>query len=146
MPDAAFVPQPVDIHVGQMMRHYRKQAGLTQKDLADALDVSRQQIAKYEAAETSVPANKLFRAAEVLRIYVAQLFLQPDKAMPPRIDDQLMSAVSVVLNSDEGVELLAAFSQISRPQVRKRLVSMAKAVARSTQNISDPGEAVTTTA
>ena len=56
---------PIDIHVGKSVRFKRKMLGLTQRELGDIVDLSFQQVQKYEKGEnlyirrkfTSLPGN-----------------------------------------------------------------------------------------
>ena len=47
--------------IGENLRNLRKYAGLSQRHLAENLDISPQQIQKYEAGTNRIPAEKLYR-------------------------------------------------------------------------------------
>lgn len=131
MPEAQFKPEPVDVHVGKMLRHFRTIAGMSQADLASALDVQRQQIRKYERAEARITANKLFRAAQVFSIPVASFFSEPEHAVAFKTDEPHLAAIAALVQSDEGKELAAVFPKIASALVRKKIVALAKAVSVS---------------
>lgn len=67
-------PHPVDLHVGARIRLKRKMAGISQMQLADALDITFQQIQKYEAGANRISASKLHTAALVLKVSLAWFF------------------------------------------------------------------------
>jgi DNA-binding XRE family transcriptional regulator len=51
-------PDPVDLHVGGRIRMRRKLLGLSQEYLADALQLTFQQVQKYERGANRVSASK----------------------------------------------------------------------------------------
>lgn len=57
------------------LREYRKKAGLTQQQLAEALDVSRPAIARWENEDLYPAAKVIVRIAELLKCDVR--FLMP---------------------------------------------------------------------
>lgn len=131
MPDARYEPEPVDFHVGKMIRHYRTMAGMSQEGLAKAMGIGRQQIRKYEAAEARITANKLFHAARVLGVPVAHFFEMPDATAAPQIDHQMLEAVAAILRSEDGCELVMSFTKIARPAVRKRVAALTRALSNA---------------
>ena len=135
MSEAHYEPEAVDFHVGKMLRHYRVIAGMSQEGLAQAMDIGRQQIRKYESAQARITANKLFRAAQILSVSVSQFFEEPGAAAPPQIDNSLLEAIGALVRSDEGKELACIFPKIADPVVRKKIVALARAVSNSTASM-----------
>jgi transcriptional regulator with XRE-family HTH domain len=64
----------VDIHVGQRLKERRLILGLTQTDLAKRVDISFQQIQKYELGKNRVSASKLWGIAQILDVPVGYFF------------------------------------------------------------------------
>ncbi len=62
--------------LGLTISYYRKLKGLTQGDLAKAVDLSRTHISNLEAPgmKTSISLEKLFDIADVLNVPVAKFF------------------------------------------------------------------------
>lgn len=62
--------------LGLTIAYYRKARGLTQQDLADAVQISRTHMSNIEApnGKTSISLNKLFDIAEALDVPVKDLF------------------------------------------------------------------------
>ena len=56
-------PDPIDVEVGQRLRARRRVAGVTQAGLAEVLNLSFQQIQKYERGYNRVSASVLVRCA-----------------------------------------------------------------------------------
>ena len=64
-------PHPVDRHVGLRIRMRRKEMGISQERLAEALGITFQQVQKYERGANRVSASKLYEIAAALRAPVA---------------------------------------------------------------------------
>ena len=63
----------VDREIGQRIRLVRAASGMTQRDLALALDVTAQQVTKYEHGGNRVSAGQLVEIARTLKVPVARL-------------------------------------------------------------------------
>lgn len=68
------LPDPVDVHVGRVLRARRQELGQSQSELAEALGVSFQQIQKYERGTNRVSASMMFRAAQAQQVAPAYYF------------------------------------------------------------------------
>jgi transcriptional regulator with XRE-family HTH domain len=80
--------------VGRRLRRVRTEAGMTQKDLADAVDLSRASIANMEAGRQPFPAHMLFTLARALDVPVKDLLpdtsvLDDPEALPEAVTDGL---------------------------------------------------------
>jgi len=60
--------------IGQRMRQLREAAGLSQSEVAVFLDVSYQQVQKYERGSNKISIEKLQRLAEALRVPLTAFF------------------------------------------------------------------------
>ncbi|MDD2318820.1 MAG: helix-turn-helix transcriptional regulator [Geobacteraceae bacterium] len=60
--------------IGRKIRAFRQNACLTQEKLAELIDVTPQQIQKYEAGKTSISTTKLQIIANALRVSVSDFF------------------------------------------------------------------------
>ncbi|AXQ69261.1 putative HTH DNA binding protein [Caulobacter phage CcrBL9] len=67
-------PAPVDKHVGEKIRARRKIMGFSQQQLASALDLTFQQVQKYERGSNRVSASKLYDIAKFLQVPVSYFF------------------------------------------------------------------------
>lgn len=56
---------PINIEIGRRIRQRRAYLRVTQKQLADALEITAQQVQKYESGKNSIP---VFRLAALLKI------------------------------------------------------------------------------
>lgn len=63
-----------------MIKVLRDKASLTQEQLAEALEVSQQAVAKWETGEAKPRADKLPEIARILKCEIGDLFLEVHKA------------------------------------------------------------------
>lgn len=61
------------VQIGLNIMRYRKERGLTQEQLADLTDYSRNQIQRVETANAAPTMALLFDVAEALKVSVEQL-------------------------------------------------------------------------
>ncbi len=118
-------PHPVDRHVGLRIRMRRKEIGVSQERLAEALGITFQQVQKYERGANRVSASKLWEIAAALRTNVGYFY----EGLGERETAQPADAGQAFLLSGEGIELMAAFPRIAEPSVRRKIMELIRAVA-----------------
>lgn len=64
----------IDRHVANLMRQRRKELGITQQMLARTVDLSYQQIQKYETGVNRIGAGRLFCIAQALGVRTSFFF------------------------------------------------------------------------
>ena len=74
----------VDDHVGARIRLRRTLLGLTQEQVAAALNISYQQIQKYETGANRVSAGRLFQIAQRLGVDITYFFDGLDPNLAPK--------------------------------------------------------------
>jgi transcriptional regulator with XRE-family HTH domain len=135
--DEADGPHPVDRHVGLRIRMRRKELGISQERLAEALGLTFQQVQKYERAANRVSASKLWEIARALNTSVAYFYdglagsAEMEAAPAPN------RSAHAFLLTPEGVELATLFPRLPRARVRRRVVELIRALAE----LDDDGEA-----
>ena len=78
-------PDPKDIEVGHRVRAIRLEKGMSQEKLGDALDLTFQQVQKYEKGTNRIGAGRLQHIAEILGVPVADLFAPAaERTLGPR--------------------------------------------------------------
>ena len=112
---------PIDLHVGKMIRARRNAIDMPQTVLADALAVSFQQVQKYERGANRISASKLFEAARMLGLTPNDLFSglegMPESGSP-------FGLFADFLELDGAMDLARIFTALSTEQ-RRRLVALA---------------------
>ncbi|MGH6898888.1 MAG: helix-turn-helix domain-containing protein [Geminicoccaceae bacterium] len=113
----------IDQHVGERIRLRRAELGLTQEQLAEALDVSYQQIQKYETGANRISASRIFQMARRLDVDLGYFFEglsldDPTAQAPLEHGGRQRSAI----------ELVRKFAQIDDPQTRAAIAGLVKAI------------------
>ncbi len=70
------------MNLGENIYHYRTQKNMSQGDLADALEVSRQSVSKWENNSAVPELDKLMRMAQIFEITIDEL-VTGEEAVPP---------------------------------------------------------------
>ena len=122
-------PNPVDRHVGLRIRLRRKELGVSQEKLAEAIGLTFQQIQKYERAANRVSASKLFEMAKALDTSIGYFYEGLADSPAPVGADKPRDAVQEFLLTPEGIELASTFPQIPRGRVRRRILDLVRALA-----------------
>ena len=121
---AAAGPDPVDIHVGARVKLRRVLLGLSQGQLGDAINLTFQQVQKYERGANRISASMLHHIAQVLDVPVSFFFddMTDDYKLPPAQADDTMTL-------SESVELIRHYYGIPEA-VRRQVFQLVKAMAQ----------------
>lgn len=125
---------PVDLHIGQRVRHRRWLLGMTQQQLAQSVGIRFQQIQKYESGANRVSASRLWDLAKALDIPVSFFFEGlhgTDGAAEAASADGNVEAG--VLQNKETMDLIRAYYGLDEGP-RRRLLDLAKALSDSEQH------------
>jgi transcriptional regulator with XRE-family HTH domain len=116
------IARRVDAFVGGRIRERRTEMGLTQENLATALQISYQQVQKYEAGTNRVSAGRLFEIARKLEVDVAYFYQGLDPSLEVEPLDHGGKSRSVI-------ELVQNFGEISDPELRAAINGLVKSLA-----------------
>ncbi len=132
-------PRPVDVHVGSRVRSRRKILGMTQAKLGAAIELTFQQVQKYERGTNRIGASRLYQLSKVLDVPVSFFF----DDMPPQVAQTgqrrpfgFSESEAAVYEADtlakrETLELVRAYYRIKNEKVRKQVYQLAKTLARA---------------
>jgi transcriptional regulator with XRE-family HTH domain len=95
---------------------------MSQTDVGEALDVTFQQVQKYERGDNRASASTLVRVGRALSVSVASLLGEAD---PSAMDSPALPSLA----TRAGHELLDAYATISDVWVRRALVRLARTLA-----------------
>ncbi len=107
-----------DKAIGQRIRQLRRQAGVTQAQLAQKLGISAQQLQKYEKGSNKISASRLILLAEIFDLSVIA-FLEGKE----ETEREGMSDKSVI-------RLVRLYTRISSPELRQLLMLSAGVYSR----------------
>ena len=127
-------PNPIDIHVGSRVRMQRVLAGMSQQKLGDELDLTFQQVQKYEKGTNRIGASRLWELGRIFAVPV-QFFYDDlvvssaDRSMPGFSEPTTETNYTEFLNTREGIDLNRAFQKITDPKVRRNIVELVQSMA-----------------
>lgn len=122
-------PDPVDLHVGARVKMRRLAIGVSQEKLAEALDLTFQQVQKYEKGVNRIGASKLATIARVLGVAVGFFFEGvPGEAT---VYTEADSALARFMASREGVMIAAGFDRIDDPKLRGAIARFVRDAGRA---------------
>ena len=125
-------PNPIDKHVGARVRMRRLMVGMSQGKLGEALDVTFQQVQKYEKGANRIGASRLQQLARVLEVPPSYFFEgAPTGEMTATGFAEPDGNAYVVdfLSTNEGLQLNRAFAAIKDPKVRKKILDLVVSLA-----------------
>jgi transcriptional regulator with XRE-family HTH domain len=118
----------IEKEIGARLKAKRILKGMSQKHLADRLDVSIKQINKYESSENKISSERLFCLAKMFSVpidYFFQKFIEKDAKT-------LNSLRKNLLDSDEKelITLINAYTGIENKDVRNKIIHFIQSVPR----------------
>jgi transcriptional regulator with XRE-family HTH domain len=122
----------IDKLVSRRIKMRRMMLGLSQHDLGKAVDVSIQQIQKYEKATNRISSGKLYTLARFLKVPITYFYNQAEDSS--NIIGAIFSEDATNYNTDqqdtvtekEIVSLVKSFTDIKSPQSRKKIIELVK--------------------
>jgi transcriptional regulator with XRE-family HTH domain len=127
----------VDKHVGSRIRMRRMMLSMSQTKLGHALDISFQQVQKYEKGTNRVGSSRLQHISAILQVPVSFFFegLVPEgprQVTSPRASAaQLheLAGIDELMATRDGLVLAKAFMKIGNVQLRRRIVAVVEDLA-----------------
>lgn len=129
----------VDLHVGKRVRLRRTLLGMSQEQLGTELNITFQQVQKYERGANRVSASRLWDIGQILDVPINYFFDDMTentmRSSPRRVsrgseaidlsDEQIKDPMA----RRETLELVRTYYTIEKPLVRKRISEMVKSIA-----------------
>jgi transcriptional regulator with XRE-family HTH domain len=125
----------IDKLVSRKLKMRRMMLGLSQSDLGKAVDVSIQQVQKYEKATNRISSGKLFAFAKFLKVPVSYFYDKGENSTNTishilAEDQESYSAdESESITEKEILNLVKAFGEIKSSQSRKKIIELVKTMA-----------------
>jgi len=123
-------PNPVDQHVGLRIRLRRRELGMTQTELAEAIGLTFQQVQKYERAANRVSASKLWEMSRVLHTGVAYFYQGlAAESEPSALASAANEALRTLMLTPEGQDLAETFPRIRQSRIRRKLLELTRSIS-----------------
>lgn len=110
-----------DREIGRRIRIRRLALGMSQSTLGDALDITFQQIQKYEKGTNRVSSGRLQHIAKILDVPVTFFFND--------LGGSGGKEISVLLETAYSLRMLKALSRIHDRRIRRGAVNLIEAIA-----------------
>ncbi|KIE05069.1 Transcriptional regulator XRE family [Candidatus Jidaibacter acanthamoeba] len=141
----------VDLHVGQRLRKRRQELGMSQEKLGEAVQLTFQQIQKYEKGYNRISCSKLYEFAGILKTNIEYFFdglkalvngateevyiFKSDKNEYMTLDSA-SNQYEVAENINESLgneikEMVKYFKNISSKQAREHVLNLAKLLSEN---------------
>jgi transcriptional regulator with XRE-family HTH domain len=113
-----------DIEIGRKIRALRLERGLSQSGLADGIDLTFQQVQKYEKGVNRVSAGRLQRIADMLNTPV--MFFYAGMGAKPKKDER--NSGLALVQTKGAMRLLRAYADIGSRTTKYALVVLAESL------------------
>lgn len=121
----------IDAAVGATLRRLRRERGISQTQLAEALGLNAQQIQRYERGANRISASTLILAASALGVAPSDLLPNQAGSRTSSLTERLMDG------APGGDELLDAFKALKTPAERRSALRMMRSLGHETMQAAD---------
>ena len=123
----------VDRHVGTRLRMRRAIVGMSQEKLGAALDLTFQQVQKYEKGTNRISATRLRQISEILGVTIDYFYegLTEGGAPAGGFAESVGTRYEADIMTGDGLKLLRAFHRVGDAKVRRRILDLVEAFAAS---------------
>lgn len=128
-------PHPIDVHVGRRLRARRTILGMSQEELGETVNVTFQQVQKYERGLNRMGSSRLYEFSCVLNVDVSYFFEDYDVPVPTDrkkitiAEMQGLPEETARSTNKEILTLVRAYSSISTPDVRKKILALIRSIS-----------------
>ncbi|MDE1940034.1 MAG: helix-turn-helix transcriptional regulator [Alphaproteobacteria bacterium] len=129
----------LDCFIGGRIRAYRTERSLTQTQLAAHLNITFQQVQKYEDGTNRVSAARLFEIARVLEIPLLAFYPEAAGALAASDRPAEPERLSAFAASAEGMRLCRAFLRLQDTRLRRKIIAFMEEVAEAEECIEPVG-------
>jgi len=132
-------PDPIDVHVGQRLKARRVGLRISQSEIGKALDVTFQQIQKYENGANRIGASNLYKLSKALNVDVSYFFedMASDAKLKALSDQPAARFAHDPMTQPESIKLVHNYFRIASSAVRTRVFQLVKSIADQNSPGSD---------
>lgn len=118
-------PNEVDAVIGSNLKKIRKIRGLSQAELAEGLDITFQQVQKYEQIKNRLSASRLYQAAKVLECDITKFYDGIEDCLPHTNDNAFLD---LKRTDAVTVKIITLLNSIEDPSVKHKLLMFLKSI------------------
>ncbi len=129
----------IDSKIGARIKKFRTDWNISQSELAEKIDVSFQQIQKYEKGKTNISVKRLLQICEALDVPLsALLFEESDSSRVESPDtpygNKTKKNQTRLLVNEEEKKIVQLFRKISNKKIREGLIKQLKGINEIEKN------------
>ena len=128
---------PVDVHVGRRIRDRRRHLNISRTELANGLELSVQQVQKYESGDSTVSASRLHQIGVVLAVSPAFFFEEMPEEILAKAPGKLVSTLDDSPSPQEIRQMIMIYRNIENAELRHQLYELARTLAKAAQSKLD---------
>ena len=113
-----------DAEIGRRIRARRIECGMSQSVLADRLDLTFQQIQKYEKGTNRVGAGRMQRMCEALNVPITYFYDADHRSRPASEGALKGTKLFDLLQRRDAFELATAFSKVRDRDLRRAILKV----------------------
>jgi transcriptional regulator with XRE-family HTH domain len=126
----------IDKHVGRRVRLRRTLLGMSQEQLGAELNITFQQVQKYERGANRIGASRLHHISEVLDVPINYFFEDMSPTFTRKRGKAGLAEAQAEYDHDpmakrETLELIRSYYKITDPKVRRRVFELTKQLGKS---------------
>ncbi len=110
----------VDVQIGKTIKKIRILNGYSQEHVANEMNITFQQIQKYERGTNRISASRMYALSKILDVGIQEFFMGLDANNTSNASEALESADVKTL------KLLMKFNKIDNPKIKKLIISLLK--------------------
>jgi len=133
----------IDIKIGIRIKQFRTDWNISQSELAEKIDVSFQQIQKYEKGKTNISVKRLIQISDALNVPLSSLLSEESEATQVASVDtdygkKAKNTQTRLLVNAEEKRIVQLFRKIKNKKVREGLVKQLQGIneIEKTQRLS----------
>jgi transcriptional regulator with XRE-family HTH domain len=126
----------VDKEIGSRVRMRRMLIGMSQEKLGEMLELTFQQVQKYEKGTNRISVSRLLDIANILGVTIHYFYEGVTSAKGEKAgfgEDSAPPYVSDFMNAPEGHQLMKAFMSIKSQKIRRSIIQLAVSLAADEQ-------------
>lgn len=124
-------PDPIDLAVGANIKGIRIRRGMSQKILANEIDLTFQQIQKYESGKNRVSASVLVKIARALGVHVSLLFNSIETLITTASGEGVLADGGESQYAADETLIVNQLMQIRDPKIKRVLIELIKSLSET---------------
>ena len=137
-------PNPIDLYVGKRLKMARRRLGMSQERLAKAMNITFQQVQKYEKGLNRIGASRLWDLSQVLQVPITYFYegmTEETQNQSPRKINLLKDsgdnfrAEDLVLSSED-LEFIACYKRLKNPLIMQNIMNLVRSITEEDDHLS----------